>query len=137
MLIDEIKNIKADIKTLKKFGLTFAILFLILGILFYWRGREDYFYHFIISVLFLISGFVPLVLKPFHKVWMILALIVGYIMTRVILFILFYLILTPIGIVNKLLGNNFLDLEIDKTRSSYWNYRKEKAFNKADYEKQF
>ena len=137
MLIDEIKNIKSDKKELKKFGLTFAILFLILGGLLWWRGKNNYFYHFIISVLFLICSFVPLLLKPFHKVWMAFALIIGYIMTRVILFILFYFILTPVSVISKVFGNQFLDIKINKTKESYWNYRKVKTFNKSDYEKQF
>lgn len=137
MLIEEIKNIKSDEKELKKFGWTFAILFLILGVLFWWRGKNHYFYHFIISVLFLICSFVPLILKPFHKVWMTLALVIGYIMTRVILSILFYFILTPVSVISKVFGNQFLDIKINKTKESHWNYRKVKTFNKSDYEKQF
>ena len=137
MLIEEIKNIQSDKKELKKFGWTFAILFLILGGLFWWRGKNHYFYCFIFSILFLICSFVPLILKPFHKIWMTLALVIGYIVTRVILYVLFYFILTPVSVINKLLGNQFLDIKMDKTKESYWNYRKVKAFNKSDYEKQF
>lgn len=138
MLIDEIKNIKTDKKTLKKFGLTFAVVFIILGSLFWWRGKNYYFYCFIFSSIFLITGFLlPLLLKPIYKLWMALALVLGYVMTRVILSVLFYSILTPVGLIGKLLGNQFLDLKMDKTKESYWNYRKTKPFNKYDYEKQF
>lgn len=138
MLLDEIKNIKGDKKELKKFGLTFAVVFIILGSLFWWRGKNYYFYCFIFSSVFLITSLLlPLLLKPIYKLWMTLALVLGYVMTRVILSVLFYFILTPVGLIARLLGNQFLDLKIDKSKESYWNYRKTKPFNKHDYEKQF
>ena len=65
------------------------------------------------------------------------ALILGSIMTRVILSVLFYLVITPIGLISKLSGKDFLDLKFDKSVSSYWIPRKKIIFEKANYEKQF
>lgn len=58
-------------------------------------------------------------------------------MSRMILIILFYGILTPIGLVMRFFGKDFLDLKIDNSKKSYWNYRQERVLKKEDYEKQF
>lgn len=79
----------------------------------------------------------PSVLKPLQKAWMTLAVILGWIMTRVILSILFYLVFTAIGGISRLLGKQFLDLKIDPSINSYWIKREPKTFNKSGYEKQF
>ena len=64
----------------------------------------------VVSCVFFIAGLVfPVVLKPAYIVWMRFAFILGWINTRVILVILFYLIFTPIGWVMKLLRIDLLE----------------------------
>ena len=138
MLLQEIKNIKSGKVELRKFGITLGIVFGLLGGLFLWREKPYYPYLFALSLFFLFFGLLfPTLLKPIHKVWMGLALILGSIMTRVILSVLFYLVITPLGLISKLSGKDFLDLKFDKSVSSYWISRKNITFEKANYEKQF
>jgi multisubunit Na+/H+ antiporter MnhG subunit len=61
----------------------------------------------------------------------------GFFMTRLILGVLFYLIITPIGLTAKLFGKDFIDQKINKGKKSYWNYREQKEFSKEIYERQF
>jgi hypothetical protein len=68
---------------------------------------------------------------------MVIAVILGWIMTRVILSLLFYVVITPISFFSRLFGNEFLDLKWDKSKVTYWNYRNTKQRNNEDYEKQF
>jgi hypothetical protein len=68
---------------------------------------------------------------------MTLAVILGWFMSRVILFILYYVIITPIGIFLKLIGKDFLKLKIDKSSKSYWETREKKIAEQIDYERQF
>ncbi len=137
-LLDEIKSIKSGKIELRKFGITLGIVFGLLGGLFFWREKPYYSYLFILAAFFLFFGLVlPVLLKPIHKGWMTLALVLGSIMTRIILSILFYLVITPLGLISKLSGKDFLDLKFDKSASSYWVPRKKIAFEKSDYEKQF
>ena len=68
--------------------------------------------------------------------WMVFAAILGWIMTRVILSLVFYLIITPIGLLTKLLGEDFLALKRGDS-DSYWNYRDSAEELNQDYEKQF
>ncbi len=138
MLIEEIKNIKSGKSDLRKFGITIGIVLGILGGLLWWRGKDTYSYFLILSVAFILCGLaLPTLLKPLQKAWMTLAVIMGWFMTRVILSILFYFVFTPIGLIPRLLGKQFIDLRIDNSKESYWIYRKPKEFNKSDYEKQF
>ena len=76
-------------------------------------------------------------LKPFFLIWMIFATILGGLMTRLILSLVFYLILTPIGLILRIFRKQFLELEWNKTDSTYWNYRSTDVLETEKYEKQF
>lgn len=138
MIKEEIKNINYDKKELVKFSrVMFGALLIISGLLFYF-DKSSYIYFIILSVLFLIIGLsFPSVLKPVYKAWMTLAVILGFIMTRVILSILFYIVITPIGIIGRIFGKKFIEKNYDKNKNSYWNYRTIKTKTKEEYERQF
>lgn len=138
MLIEEIKNIKSEKKDLRQFGITIGIVLGLLGGLFLWRERDYYLYFFIVSVVFILLGIaLPVLLKPLQKAWMTLAVVLGWFMTRVILSILFYVVVTAIGMLAKMFGKHFLDLEMDSSKRSYWNSREQREINKNEYERQF
>ncbi len=138
MLIEEIKNIKSDEKEYRKFGITVGLVFIVLAMILFYYEKSSYQYFSIIGGLLLIAGIiVPKVLSPLQKVWMMLAVIMGYFMSRLILTILFYLIVTPIGWVAKLFGKDFLDLKLEKQKKSYWHIREEKEYSRIDTERQF
>ena len=138
MIFNEIKNINGTKKQLRAFGLLVGGVFLVLSGLFLWRGKEYYLYLFGISSFLLIFGLIsPIILKPVYKVWMSFAHIAGFIMTRVILSILFYLVITPIGIIVRLTNKDFFNLEINEEQTSYWTYRENKSFSKESYKNQF
>jgi hypothetical protein len=89
------------------------------------------------AILFLAGLLFPTILRPLNKAWMTLAILLGWVMTRVILVFLFYLVITPIGLIARIFGKHFLDLKIDKSRISYWEKRKNVPAAPADYERQF
>ena len=64
------------------------------------------------------------------------AVIIGWIMTRIILAILFFFIITAIGALARLFGKDFLNLKPDN-RDSFWNMRNRDRELNQDYEKQF
>lgn len=132
------KNTKSAGAELRKFGVTVGIFLGLLGGLFLWRGRNYFSYFFILSAAFLLLGlFMPIALKPIHKVWMGLVMRLGLLMTKVILSILFYLVVTPIGVLARLFGKDFLNSNFDKKADSYWIPKKAVKFEKDSYEKQF
>ena len=70
-------------------------------------------------------------------VWMIFAVILGWFMTKVILSLLFYLIITPIGLFLRIIGKDLLNLKEKKQQKSYWNMRNSEEEQNQNYEKQF
>jgi len=137
-MIEEIRNIRSEKSDLRKFGLSVGIVLGLLGGVLLWRGKDYYSYFLVISAALILSGLIlPAVLKPFQKAWMALAVVMGWFMTRVILSILFYVLFTFIGLLGRLVGKDFIDTEMDKSRPSYWNYRKPEKFTRDSYEKQF
>ena len=86
-------------------------MFIISGMLMYY-GKDAYQLIAIIASTFIGLGFIfPVLLKPIYFPWMIFATILGWIMTRFVLSIVFYFILTPIGLVTRILGEDFLALK--------------------------
>lgn len=136
-MIEEIKNIPNSNRDIRSFGITMGIiLFIISGLLMYYN-KEIYQIIGIIALTFVGLGLIiPVVLKPLYFVWMTFAAILGWVMTRVILCLVFYLIITPIGLLTKLLGEDFLALKRAES-DSYWNYRDSTEELNQDYEKQF
>ena len=61
----------------------------------------------------------------------------GFFVSRVILFVLFYVVLTPMGLIARLLGKDILDQKIDKSKKSYWQDREGAAKTKESYENQY
>ena len=137
-MLEEIKNIKSEKSDLRKFGITIGVILLIISGFLYWKEKESFQIFLIVgSVLFVLGIVIPVILKPIYWIWMIFATILGWIMTRVILSLLFYIIVTPIGLIPRFFGKQFLELRWDKSKESYWNFRTNEHLKKENYEKQF
>ena len=138
MMLEEIRNIKSNSQEWRKFGLVVGVVFGLLGALLLWRGRHYYIYFLAASAALILPALVyPPVLKPVHKVWMTVALLIGWVMTRVILTVLFFLVLTPIALIARLFKRNFLDLKLDRSARSYWIVKEHQDGRKERYEQQF
>lgn len=112
-------------------------LFIISGIIFFKQGRAAGRLG-IISLFFLLFGiFRPNLLQPIYIFWMKLAFVLSWINTRIILFIIFYLIFVPISLCMRLFGADLLNIKIEKTKLSYWNKKDNALFNLTDYQRQF
>lgn len=137
-MLEEIRNIKSGKKEVRQFGITVGIALGLLGGLFFLREKNYYFYFLTLSFTFLFLSLVaPRLLKPVQKIWMGLAFLIGWLITRIILIILFYLVITPIGILAKIFGQDFLDLKLDKNRQTYWIIKSSAKVDKRSYENQF
>jgi hypothetical protein len=138
MIKEELKNIKEEKKDLRKFGLTDGAVLLIIGIILYLTGKTLFLIFGGAGTLLILLAFIyPKALKPANKLWMMLAILMGWFMSRVILAILFYLVVTPTALLLKIIGKDFLKLRADKNVKSYWEKRDNKIAEKLDYERQF
>ena len=135
-MIEEIKNIKSEKSDLRKFGIIIGTVLLIIAGLFFWKEKESFQLFLIVGIVLFVAGIaIPFILKPIYWVWMTFATILGWFMTRVILCLLFYAVITPIGLIARSIGKQFLNLKMDHSKQSYWNMKTVET--SKNYEKQF
>ncbi|MEP7340314.1 MAG: SxtJ family membrane protein [Acidobacteriota bacterium] len=120
----------------RKFAWTMAGALSVFGAVTLYRGGQRLpLSLFIVAGLFLSSGLVwPAVLTPVYKAWMKFALVLGWINTRIFLGLFFYLVITPVSLVMKLVKRDALKRKLDRSCSSYWQSRKAMKPAKESYE---
>ena len=104
----------------RKFALTLSVAFALLAGISYWRGRElPPLILGVLSALFLAAAVaMPQYLQPVERAWMGLAHLISKVTTPIFMGIVYFVILTPIGLVRRLFGGNALVHR--KTGNSYW-----------------
>ena len=122
----------------RKTALIVAAVFLLLTAWNFYRQRMT-----VVAVLggialalIIIGLLIPPAARAFHVGWMKLAFVLGYINTRVLLFLLFYLVITPYGLVAKLFGHDPLNRRA-KSKDSYWIPRENSRQAKERFERSF
>ena len=137
-MFEEMKNIKSEKRDLRNFGIIVGLILLVISGFLFWQENESLQIFLAIGItLFLIAIAIPAVLKPVYWMWMIFGIILGWFITRVILSLLFYVVVTSIGLTLRFFGKQFLELRWDKSKESYWNFRTNEYRQNANYEKQF
>jgi len=137
-MFDEIKNIKSGRSDIRKFGITIGIILLIIAGFLFYQEKDSFRILVGVATALIVSGIIiPIILKPLYLIWMIITTILGWFMTRLILSLIFFVIVSPIGLVSRLLGKDYLSLNKDDSIKSYWNYRDRDKEKNQDYEKQF
>ena len=137
-ILEEIRNIKSGRKELREFGITIGVVLVLLAGIALWRGKASFPYLVICGIVFIVSGLAfPAILKPLQKAWMAFAAVMGFVMSRLILTILFFGILTPIALAMKLFGKDLLDERIVKAEPSYWHERPAFEKSKESYKNQY
>jgi len=138
MLLQEIRNIKSGKKELRQFGLSVGAVLLIIGGWLLWKQRPAFIYFAALGG-FLVGGglLVPIVLKPLFRVWMTFGVVMGFVMTRIILSILYFGVFTPTALVLKLLRKDLLEERWDKAAKSYWVKRQSQPYEPGTTERMF
>ena len=139
MIRAEIQELDTSPRNLRKFGLVVGGVFGLLAVWFWWRGKAFYPYVLIPGVSLVVFGLIwPKLLKQVYVIWMSLALVLGLIVSTALLTILFYLVVTPVGLVARLSGKDFLSQKLDPNANSYWIERDRSIPRRMnDYEQQF
>ena len=107
------------------FGLLFFIVFLIIGLWPLKNGDSLNIYFIAISITFLILGLInSKLLSPLNKIWIKLGEILGIIISPIVMFLVYFIILTPVSLIVRLFGKDLLGLKFFKKNESYWIIRK-------------
>ncbi len=134
----ELKCLDTSTKTLRKFGTFVGSIFLAFGIYLFWRGHTPVLcYGFgVIGVMLFLAGIIlPNSLRSIYKLWMGMAFAMGWLISRVLLVAMFYIIMTSVAVVARLFRKSFLDIDFKDTRDSYW--LKRIGDRKPNYEKMY
>ena len=105
----------------RTFGLVFAVAFSALGLWPTISGGYIRWWAISIAALFLIASlFKPKLLFPLNQLWTKFGLLLHKITNPIIMGFIFFFVVTPIGLIMRLMGKCPLDLEFDQNLASYW-----------------
>ena len=116
-------SLKSKIKmsSNRNFGLVFFIVFLILGFWPITNDGEIRIWLVVISLIFLVLGMMKSkLLTPLNKLWFKFGMILGAIVAPVVMGAVFFLVVTPIGIVMRTMGKDLINKKHDKKKETYW-----------------
>ena len=104
----------------RSFGIVFFIVFLVIAIYPLINNGELRLWSLIISLIFLFLGLVnSKILNPLNKLWFRFGIFIGKVVSPLIMGIIFFLVVTPIGILMRLLKKDLINLKFNNS-SSYW-----------------
>jgi|TARA_B110000879_G_C10958952_1_gene426769 hypothetical protein len=121
--------------TNKNFGLTFSFVFLIVSVILVLKANNVSIIFFTLSIIFLLLGFAnSKILLPLNKIWFKLGLLLGLIVAPMVMFLIFFLLITPIGFIMKnILSINLLNLKKNNNSKSYWVLKKNSSSMKDQF----
>jgi hypothetical protein len=134
---EDIKQISTTPRQIRNFGWLIGGFLILLGAYHYFFGEPALVYLVAIGMVIGIGAWVfPSLFRPVYWLWMLVAVVLGWIISRVILTVFFYVVLTPIGWIGRIFGKRYMSLGFDKEASTYWGKREQSQDPRA-CEKQF
>ena len=115
--------IKSNIKisSNRNFGLVFFFIFLVVSIWPLTHNESPRIWSAIISLAFLILVLTrSILLTPLNRLWTKFGIILGSIIAPIVMGVVFFLVITPIGLVMKIIGKDLLSIKYDKKKETYW-----------------
>ncbi len=109
----------------RSFGLVFTVFFSIIGGIKLWVGSSWFWPWFVAAGLILLLALVtPRVLAPANRLWLRFGLLLHRIVNPIVMGLLFFVTVTPIGLMLRLFGKDLLHLRRDGETHTYWIDRK-------------
>lgn len=127
-ILDEIRALDTSRASLRSFGAVVGGVFLAIAAVFAWRAGWDApawaeWMAGVAGVLIVLGLVVPRALRWPYVGWMALAVVLGFVMSRVLLTAVFFGIVLPTGLALRLLGKTPLDRGPDASAATYWHAR--------------
>jgi hypothetical protein len=139
-LINQSSPANAPLKELRGFGIGMTLFCAFLGGVLFWRGHPhvSYVLWIIGALVFLIPAMLsPGVLRPIFIAWTAVALRLNWVISRLILCLLFYGMFTLVSIVQKIIKRDPLDRKFPGEGSTYWIDRSQETYNPKHFERLF
>ena len=118
----------------RSFGIVFFLVFLLISIYPLINNESIRIWSLVFSLIFLVLGILNSnFLSPLNKLWFKFGILLGKVVSPIIMGIIFFLVVTPIGIIMRLIGKDVLNLKY----SDYKSYWIEKTGPKSKMKNQF
>ena len=112
---------KIKISSNRSFGLVFFVVFLIISLWPLISGDLIRIWSAIISLIFLILGLTnSKFLTPLNRLWFKFGMILGAIVAPIVMGVIFFLVVTPIGLVMNMMGKDLLNKRYNEKKETYW-----------------
>jgi hypothetical protein len=122
----------------RMFGLVMAVFFALLGFGPLVRGHAIRWSAVAVSLAFALLALArPATLRPLNYLWMKLGLLLNRVTSPIVLGVLFYLVITPFGLVMRVFGKAPLQLKRDPSAATYWIPRTPSTSTPASMTQQF
>ena len=106
------KNNKIKLPSNRSFGVVFFIVFFIVSLWPLLNNDQIRYWALFVSILFLLLGTInSKILTPLNKIWFKFGILLGRIVSPVVLAIIFFLVVTPTGLIMRILGKDLLKLK--------------------------
>ena len=132
---DEMKKVPVKISSNRSFGFLFFVVFFAISL---WplKSQGDLrLWAFILSLVFLVLGVLnSKFLSPLNKLWFKFGILLGSIVSPIVMGAVFFIVVTPVGLIMRFLGKDLLRINKNKTISTYWiNRDKQKKTMKKQF----
>lgn len=138
---DEIKaaSVEPSSRDLTKLAALYLIVPGLIGAyLILWKGAASGRWWIAAGVVLAASRLIPPLFRAIYRVWIAIAVILGYFVSRLLLTLIFFLVLLPTGLLMRLFGKDPMDRKLDAAAPTYWIKREEPPETSLKrYEKQF
>jgi len=104
----------------RSFGIVFFVVFLLIALYPVINNEEIRLWSLIVSLIFLVLGLLnSKILNPLNQIWFKFGVLLGRIISPFIMAIIFFFVVTPIGLIMRTLGKDILNLRYN-TKKTYW-----------------
>ncbi len=146
--MDIIKDIREEIRAASREpsgrDLTIlALLFLVIpGLIglytLLWKGSAAGYIWIIVGALLCLTRLIPSLFRNIYSLWLGFSVVLGYFVSRLLLTIIFFLVITPTGLIMRLVGKDPMERKWAPDAATYWKQRDQNADSSLErYEKQF
>jgi len=115
------KEEEVKVSSDRSFGIVFTLVFLAVGVWVVSGGQSKGWLFFVSAALFLVVAIArPSILGPLNRAWAKLGLLLGQVFNPILLGVVFFLVVTPMTVIRRLLGKDSLHLKSKSNLESYW-----------------
>lgn len=120
-----------------------ALIFLVIpgiigGYLAFWKHSTNGYIWMVAGAVLCLARLVPPLFRVIYRFWIQFSVVLGFFVSRILLTIIFFLVITPTGIIMRLVGKDPMERKLDPAATSYWTRREDEADRSLErYEKQF